>query len=149
DVLVNARQTDEWRMRVAAREFSGEIGWQPAGKGRIVARLRHLVLPPPTQTLAPVSAARPQAQSESYPALDVVVEDFHYTERSLGRLVLTAIPEGRDGRIERIDRRNPDATLTADGYLQWQEALPLTRMNRRLEVSDIGKFLARMRDPQG
>jgi uncharacterized protein (TIGR02099 family) len=147
DVLLNARQAEDWRMRVAAREFNGDISWQPQDKGRIVARLQRLVLPQAIPAVTDAASAKPQA--EQYPALDITVEDFRYKERALGRLVLNAIPEGRDWRIERLEMRNPDAVLTADGYLHRQAAEPQTRMNLRLEVADIGKYLARMNYPQG
>src|SRR5690606_10077658 len=80
---------------------------------------------------------------------DVVVDEFSYKEHALGRLELNAIPEGRDWRIERLQVRNPDASLRADGYWRGQAAIPRTEMRMHLEVADIGRFLGRMGYPEG
>jgi uncharacterized protein (TIGR02099 family) len=150
DVSVSARQADEWRLHVSARELAGQIDWQGRDRGRIVARLQRLALPAASERVdAGAPDAKAQRQAAEYPALDVIVDDFSYKERALGRLQLNAIPEGRDWRIERLSLRNTDATLTADGYWQWQVDVPSTQMNLRLEIADIGKFLARMRYPEG
>jgi uncharacterized protein (TIGR02099 family) len=151
DVSVDAQQTtDQWRARVAAREFSGEIGWRPQDKGQIAVRLQRLVLPAALERaeVRPGPEAPAQAGSE-YPALDLIVDDFYYKDRSFGRLELNAVPDGRDWRIERLSLRSPDASLSADGRWQWQARVPRTQMKLRLEVADIGKFLARMRYPEG
>ncbi|MPZ43769.1 MAG: TIGR02099 family protein [Betaproteobacteria bacterium] len=150
DVSVNARQADEWRLRVSAREFAGQIDWQARDQGRIVARLQRLALPAASDS-AGADATDPKAQQQAadYPALDVIVDEFSYKDRALGRLELKAIPEGGDWRIEQLSLRNADSTLTADGYWQRQVPEPRTQMNLRLDIDDIGKFLARMRYPEG
>ncbi|MCC6534926.1 MAG: TIGR02099 family protein [Burkholderiales bacterium] len=148
EVALSAReQTGNWRARISARELAGEIGWRPEGKGQIVARLQRLALPAPLERLdAPASA---QQQPAEYPALDLVVEDFHHKARALGRLELLAVPDGRNWLIERLHIRNADGQLSADGTWQWQARIPHTQMNFRLEVGDIGKFLARMGYAEG
>lgn len=149
DVSIAAlRQTGDWRARVVARELSGEVGWRPQGKGQIVARLQRLDMPAPLARLGTVAAVPPQGQTE-YPGLDVVVDDFHHNSRSWGRLQLEATPEGRNWKIDKLQVKSPDGTLTAEGTWQWQARVPRTQVNYRLEVADIGKFLARMNYPEG
>lgn len=148
DVTIAARrQGTEWRARVGSRELAGEFGWRPAGKGQVTARLQRLALPPPLERvgLAPVA---PSARTE-YPALDVVVEDFRHNARAWGRLQLEATPDGRNWKIDKLQVKNPDGTLTADGTWQWQAQIPKTQVNYRLEVADIGRFLARLNYPEG
>ncbi|MGH8699637.1 MAG: YhdP family protein, partial [Burkholderiales bacterium] len=55
----------------------------------------------------------------------------------------------RDWRLERLLLTNPESTLTLDGVWQLAPARPLTRINLRLEASDIGKLLTRLGYPEG
>lgn len=143
DVAIAGRQqTGDWRVRIDAREMAGEVGWQPQGKGRIVARLQRLALPAPMERLG-VSAPESDPKPVEYPALDVVVEDFRHNARNWGHLQLEATPDGRNWKIDRLLVRNPDGTLTADGQWQWQARVPRTEMNYKVEVNDIGRYLAR------
>jgi uncharacterized protein (TIGR02099 family) len=143
DVAIAGRQqTGDWRVRIDAKELAGEVGWQPQGKGRVVARLQRLALPAPMERLG-VPAAEPESRPGEYPALDIVVEDFRHNARNWGHLQLEATPEGRNWRIDRLVVRNPQGVLSADGLWQWQARVPRTEMNYKLEVSDIGRYLAR------
>lgn len=150
DVALSARRADAWQLLVSAREFDGRIDWQQHERGRIVARFERLALPGADEQRGR-AANEPLARQQpgDYPALDLIVDEFSYKDRALGRLELSALPEGRDWRIERLSLRNADATLSADAYWQRQVEAPGTRMNLRLEIADIGKFLARMRYPHG
>jgi uncharacterized protein YhdP len=66
-----------------------------------------------------------------------------------GRLEFTAMSEGRDWRLERLLLSNPESNLTLDGVWQLGLPRPLTRVNLRLETSDIGKLLTRLGQPEG
>jgi uncharacterized protein YhdP len=79
----------------------------------------------------------------------VVADDFRLGERQFGRLVLRAVPEARDWRIETLDLRSPEGRLTMSGVWQAWNVNPLTRMNVRAEVGDIGRYFARLKLPQG
>jgi uncharacterized protein (TIGR02099 family) len=150
DVAIDARQQGgNWQAQVSGRELAGEIDWRAQGKGQLVARLKRLSLPPSVERAggAPEpEAARARAE---YPALDVVVEDFQHKGRSLGRLQLAAVPDGRSWQIEQLQVLSPEGTLTADGTWHWQAQVPRTQVNFKIDVSDIGKFLARMGYPEG
>ena len=140
-------QAGVWRTKVAARELSGDLTWQSQGKGRLIARLTKLVLP---QMLERIDSGTAGATAPSdYPALDIVVDDFQYKSKALGRLELLAVPEGRDWRIERLQVSNADGNFAADGHWQWQERTPRTQLNVKLDVNDMGKFLLRMGYPEG
>ena len=149
DFSATARQqAGAWQATLAARELNGELNWQPQGKGKLTARLAKLVLPPVIERVGTGEAAAGDAPSE-YPALDVVVDDFQFKGKSLGRLELAAVPEGRNWRIDRLQVRNPEGTFSADGYWQWQDRTPRTQLNVNLDVNDIGKFLVRLGYPEG
>jgi uncharacterized protein (TIGR02099 family) len=149
DFSISGRnQAGRWQSRVSAREFEGEVGWQPQGRGQLRARMARLVLPnaaPRTDNSLEGSAHQPG----NFPALEVVVEDFRYKGNALGRLELLAVPEGRDWRIERLNVRSADGNFVADGSWQLQERMQRTQLNVGLDVSDIGKFLLRLGYPEG
>lgn len=148
DVQMSAvSQSGSWQSSIAGKEISGEINWRPQGKGKLTARLKNL-------TLAGAYPGRPDTagaklREKDLPALDVTVENFGFQEKQFGRLELLAQQQGRDWQIERLRINNPDSTLLADGTWQGLAKSPRTRVNVKLEVSDIGKFLARFGYPDG
>ncbi len=149
EVAINARQQGgNWQARVSGRELAGDIDWRAQGKGQLVARLKRLSLPVAVERVgtAPPESERTRVE---YPALDVVVEDFQHKGRSLGHLQLQAVPDGRSWQIQQLQVRSPEGTLSADGSWHWQAQVPRTEMSFKVEVSDIGKFLARMGYPEG
>jgi uncharacterized protein (TIGR02099 family) len=137
------------QVTLAGPEVEGGATWRAEGKGRLTARLKRLTLPsaepkPVVQTTKP-----PAAKSPELPALDVVVDQFQFGQKQLGKLEVNAVNEGRDWRIERLRVSSPDNVLTADGsWLGWQTQ-PRTNLNVKLEVSDIGKALSRWALPPG
>jgi uncharacterized protein YhdP len=135
-------------LQIAGPEVTGELSWRPQGRGKITARLKSLSVPPAAPTEANV--ARPEAdKSVEYPALDIVADRFQLRDKMLGKLELSALPDGRDWKIERLRVSNPDATLTIDGVWQGWITQPRTAVNVDLQVNDIGKFLVRLGYPEG
>lgn len=141
-------QAGGWQTTVASRELSGELAWQPQGKGRLTARFAKLALPPALERADTAAASGAESPSD-YPAVDLVAEEFQHKAKALGRLELAAVPEGRDWRIERLQLRNADGNFTADGRWQWQERTPRTQLNVHLDVNDMGKLLVRLGYPEG
>ena len=147
DLAVNGTsQAGNWQASVAGREMLGDISWRPQGRGRVVARMKNLVIPP---TTAGARASADKDPPTDMPGLDIVAEQFQLGSSSLGRLELSAVPEGRDWKIERLRVTNPDATIQAEGSWQSWFSQPRTMVNVKLEVNDIGKFLVRMGYPEG
>jgi uncharacterized protein (TIGR02099 family) len=176
-VLVGGgREGGLWRANVLARELNGYIEYlQPsevAGAsrgGRVFARLAKLAL-------APHAASEVEAlldeQPARIPALDVVVEDFEYSGKRLGRLEVQALnrtgaptgglPGVREWRLNKFNLSVPEATLTASG--NWaavgaSAAAPAVRaqtrdlrnlrerrrtaLNFKLDIADSGALLGR------
>jgi uncharacterized protein YhdP len=98
--------------------------------------------------LAP-TAKPPADKPLELPALDIIVEQFQYGQKQLGKLELNAIHQDRDWRIEKLRLSSPDNVLTADGLWQGWLTQPRTQLNVRLDVSDIGKTLSRWQLPAG
>jgi uncharacterized protein (TIGR02099 family) len=146
-VLKTVAQPGGWEGSIASKEVSGQLAWRSEGRGRLVARLGQINLPPARTTQAVLQQAK--FDEVELPALDVTVERFRIAERALGRLELAAQPEGRDWRIDRLRIVNPDASFHMDGLWQSWTVQPRTRANVRLDVVDGGRLLARLGYPEG
>jgi uncharacterized protein (TIGR02099 family) len=139
-------QDGTWRAQLAGREFEGAATWNPQGRGKLTARMKKLMVPPARAAAAPPDSG---ARDRELPALDVVAEQFQFKDKALGRLELVAVPEERDWRIERIHLVSPESRLAANGVLRAAAQKAHTSLNLRLEIADIGKFLARLGYPEG
>jgi len=136
-----------WEGSLTSREVSGQLAWQSQGRGRLVARLGQINLPPARATQAVLQQAK--VDDMELPALDVTVERFLLADRALGRLELSAQPQGRDWRIDRLSVVNPDASLHMDGLWQSWVVQPRTQVNVRFDIADGGRLLARLGYPEG
>ena len=124
------------------REIEGSATWAGEGKGRLNARLKRLALAA-SDPKAPVPPKPANVKPPELPALDVVVDQFQYGQKHLGRLELNAVNHDRDWRIERLRVSSADSVLNADGVWRSGEKQPRTELNVKMDVSDIGKALAR------
>lgn len=160
-VAGGARDGDNWRLSLAARELNGYVEYRPgsvASPGRVYARLARLTLPP---SGASEVEALLQGQPRFVPALDVVVDDFELNGRRLGRLEIDAVNRQaslsaqeavREWRLNTLNLTVPEARLQASG--NW--ALPggardgaarRTALKVNLQIDDAGALLARFGMP--
>ena len=152
DIAVSSTRPDAATTRYAlnGREFEGTADWNPAGKGRLVARMKKFVIP----AAAPVAGASVEdktaaVESPQLPALDIVAEHFQMGSKVLGKLELKATPQDRDWRIEQLRVSSPDGVLTVDGVWQSWLANPRTAVSVQWNVTDVGKMLTRLGYPEG
>ncbi|OIQ79152.1 hypothetical protein GALL_391170 [mine drainage metagenome] len=138
--------TDGWQTTLKSREINGDVQWLKSGHGKIVARLKSLIIPAAAPAKLSDADAAPRREPD-YPALDVVAETFEARQKSLGRLELRANPQGGDWNIEKLLISNPDSTLSADGEWRNWKRRPNTRLNLSWEIKDIGKTLDRFGYP--
>ncbi len=150
----NLSRADAWSWRGAleSEQLAGQVDWRdsaaPQG-GRLFARLSRLSLPKSEADSVSQLLDRPDTQ---VPALDVVVEDFELRGKRLGRLEIEAqlqgprLPGGREWRLNRLQLKSPDATLSATG--QWKaeagQTQRRTQLDWQLDVADAGKLLERL-----
>ena len=137
------------QLALAGREVEGGVMWRGEGKGRLTARLKKLTLSSSDGAPLAATARPPAGKSTDLPALDVVVDQFQYGQKQLGKLELNAVHQERDWRIERLRLSSADSTLSVDGVWQAWLTQPRTRLNLRMEVSDVGNALARWKLPAG
>ncbi|MEO1766061.1 YhdP family protein [Thiobacter aerophilum] len=137
-------QGSQWQATVDGDELEGAASWRSHDGGRLMARLKRLVVPDPLpeRRVAPAGG-----RDVDLPGLDVVVEELNLAHLELGRLELEAVKRGQDWRIEKFRLANSDAVLGGTGSWQSWLAQPATRLGMELEVKDVGRLLARMGHP--
>jgi uncharacterized protein (TIGR02099 family) len=150
DVSVNAwTQNAVTQLTLGGREIEGGAMWRGEGKGRLTARLRKLTIPQGDGKPATPAPQPPPGKPLDLPALDVIVDQFQFGVKQLGKLELNAVHQDRDWRIEKLRISSPDHIVTADGIWQGWRTQPRTHLNLRVDVNDIGKALARWAFPAG
>jgi uncharacterized protein (TIGR02099 family) len=149
DIRLNGRaQGKVWSANLQSQEVSGEVRWDPQGRGRFTARLKSLVIPPAMPSLRDAPPKQAEGARE-LPTLDVIADGVEIKRKKLGRLeVLAAYDSGATSSlqddawvVDRFRLGNSDYTLEAKGrWLNWMRS-PQTQMNFKLDVSNIGHFL--------
>lgn len=154
------RDGDEWwRANLQADQLAGSAEYRQAraanAAGQLQARLSRLHLPAtePTAPALPEPAA--DLAPSAVPAMDIVVDDFEWRGRKLGRVEIDAVnrtvpgTSQREWRLQRLLMRTPDATLNAAG--QWATVPGATAAARRrttidlqLDLADSGAFVERL-----
>jgi uncharacterized protein (TIGR02099 family) len=135
------------RYTLLGHELEGTADWNPQGRGRLVARLQKLTIPPPTTASLSAAARNEQLaakEAQQLPALDVVAENFQIGGKTLGKLELKATQQERDWRIDELRLSNADSILTADGVWQSWLTNPRTQVNVKWNVLDVGRTLTRL-----
>ena len=125
---------------VAAREATGDVTYDAARGGSVLARLKHLTYPEPAPGPATTGAL------SELPGLDIVADSFTFHGHPLGRLELDAVNEGADWRIRRLALIAPEGSATLQGLARPGGAgtPPRTDVSFAIEVKDIGAYLDRI-----
>lgn len=146
DLRISAStQHDALLVTLNGKDIAGDLNFRslPQGRSKLTARFKNLTIP----VAAPAKAGAPDAQDGGdLPALDVIAENFQIRQRKLGKLELTASPFDHGWQIEKLRLTSPESSLQMDGYWQWV-GQPSTRVNLKLEVNDLGKFMTRFDQP--
>jgi uncharacterized protein (TIGR02099 family) len=142
DLRVEAsRDGDNWDATLTSDQVAGDVTWSPAGDGKVEARLTRLALP---AAAAQTEIGKPATNADSrLPSVDLIADSFNFEGRELGRLTVLAAPETSGWRLQRLEFVNPDSKFSMNG--RWVIAeVSRTDVNVLLDVSDVGKFFARM-----
>ena len=133
------RTAGVWKGHLVSPAVAGAIEFDPRGRGRIQARLARFSLAAPRSGEAGPEPASP-AEGD-LPDLDIVAERFDFRGRWLGRLELRAAHAGEEWRIEKLDLTNGHAQLRSTGNFRRTAGGPLTRLDARLETSNLNALL--------
>jgi uncharacterized protein (TIGR02099 family) len=127
-----------WSARIDADDVAGDVSYRAGAEPRVVARLARLTVPAD----APGAASGPGPRPSDLPALDVVIDEFAFRGKQLGRIELVGRRAGEDWKIESASMSTPDGSLTGGGL--WEASPSRTRVQFDLEAHDAGAFLDRM-----
>ena len=131
-----------WTAMLASPGIEGHLGYRADDGARLVARLTRFEAPPDVAGGAGAARFKPG----ELPALDFVAERFRARGKALGRVELTAHPEGDDWRIDKLSVANDDATLRASAW--WRGAgAGGTTLDFSLQARDAGALLDRLGYP--
>jgi uncharacterized protein YhdP len=156
DVLlaeVTAAGDEVWRSNIASDQTKGVVEYRPETPSRgaqLFARLDRLSLDshdaepePGTPASAPAPSEAPQ--TNTVPALDIVVENFELNANKLGKLEVAATLQSgaRDWRLTKLALTTPEAKLTGSG--RWSGAGSRhVSLDFDLQLADSGAFLGRL-----
>jgi uncharacterized protein (TIGR02099 family) len=127
-----------WSGKLQGPMVDGEVRWDPAGKGRVSARLARLAFREPAKD-APEPASS-EGDSE-LPALDVVADRFEFRGRWLGKLEIKADPVGDEWRIEKLDIANDHSHFASSGGWRRTGAGSITTLALKLDAQNLSSLL--------
>jgi uncharacterized protein (TIGR02099 family) len=149
DMSLGARRAGEgWRMKFGSRQLEGTATWEPAGSklanGRLSAQLARLELAKLDH--APAEQLKPRAagSANTWPEIDLTAEHYIARAGDIGRMELSARPEGTDWRVTRFAIVNEAGRIDADGWWRLVGSGERTSFDVKVDVRDSGAFLARM-----
>ena len=145
DVDLWATPSDkQWKFRLNSRQATGDLVWEDAGNGRLVARLSRLAI---DRSASPESPSAVSEPTQRLPALDITADDFSLRQLRFGRLELQARNEGGVWRLSRVHATNPYGTFTGSGQWQGVGGANRTQLAFTLDSDDVGNLLGRMGYP--
>ena len=146
DLAVTNTGSGSLKMYFNSPQASGDVLWDGSGSGKLTARLSRLWLEPSDPTIA--SMAQKDADDlKELPALDVIADDFALGVRKFGRLELHALNEGGAWWLNQVKMTNPHGELSGSGQWQVGGGKSRTRMDFKIDSSDVGKLLERVGYP--
>lgn len=136
------------KMDIDSKEMSGDVEWQGEGRGKIIARLKHLSIPNTTSITSPTITKKEYIkQAKTYPALDIVADNFELGTKKLGALALIAFENGEDWVIQKLNITNADSALSIQGNWHNWSRNPNTSLIVSLSTDNIGKTFNRFGQP--
>lgn len=139
-IMTGVAESGGWSATMSTQEFAGELTYRSEGSGKLLARFTRFSIPEDSP------AVRPEESAKDLPSVDIVAESFTHRDRKLGRVEILARHEGSDWRIDKLALVNPDSSLQGTGVWKTGEN-SRTALNFKLDVSNVGQFLARIGYP--
>ena len=149
DLHISAHSRNETLVaQLASKEINGELSWQSANNGKLVARLRNLDLDmavvedkPHEQAVA--VALDDTDNSMDLPVVELTIDKLSLKGRQLGKLELLAQPHEQDYQLDHLRLSNSDGLLNMDGKWIRQESAVQTQLNVKFDLYNAGNVLGR------
>lgn len=148
-VKINAKanNNNDWDLSIQSQEVTGNIQWQHANNGKVIAQLKNLTVPLAKPNNPNEIENTTKNSATSYPELDITADNFEINQKKLGRLELQAKEQNENWSIQKLKLISPDNTLTATGdWFNWKRN-PNTLMTFQWNISDLGKTIDRLGSP--
>jgi uncharacterized protein (TIGR02099 family) len=138
-----------WRVGIASDQTHGVVEYRPESPLRVAqlfARLDRLSLDADADAgkAAPAPPSPPSPITQ-IPALDIVVDNFEFNSKQLGKLEVAATlqPGAHDWRLTRLALTTPEARFSGSGVWSGAPARHMA-LDFKLELQDSGAFLQRL-----
>ncbi|HXN15451.1 MAG TPA: YhdP family protein, partial [Usitatibacter sp.] len=131
------RTSAQWSGHLDSPQLSGDIRWNPQGKGRLSAVFARLTV----DESGPSEASAATSEEANLPALDVIAEHFEFRGRWLGKLDLKAEPQDDEWRIDHLDIVNGHAQFKSTGAWRRTGAGPITTMHLKFETENLNALM--------
>ena len=135
------KEGTEWSGKLDGPGVSGDVRWDPAGKGKVVARLARLGFSEPAKA-ADAPDTEPAEGDSDLPAIDVVAERFEFRGRWLGKLDIKADPAGDEWRIDHLNISNGHAQFVSGGGWRRTATGSITQLNVKLDSENLNALFA-------
>ncbi|MBT5217279.1 MAG: TIGR02099 family protein, partial [Gammaproteobacteria bacterium] len=146
DLTLNASfKNGEWDSDISSKDISGKVNLYSQNKGKIVGRFKKLTMPSVYPT--GLMVVKKEQSKKILPALDIVIDNFVFDSKNLGKLKLIANQRDEGWRIEELNVTNKDSSFIADGLWRNYSISPRIDMNIKLESSNLNKSLTRFGYP--
>ncbi len=140
---INAKTLDNgWQATLQSQEITGDAQWIKDGNGKVVANLKNFILPSSSRSEDTYQYSDAK-QTEHYPSLDIVADNFESGKNKLGHLELQASEQDGNWSIGKLKFINPDNNMTATGvWYNWKRN-PSTNITFHWDIFDLGMTLKR------
>jgi uncharacterized protein (TIGR02099 family) len=148
--LLAENQKNSWDLRLSSQQAAGQIQYQESSKmqssGHLNGRLTKLRIPDAITESAPKtsSSANKSLTPQSFPSMDVTIDDFAWSKAQLGQLKIKTKTSDNALKIDSIQMNNPQGSTTITG--QWNGApkngVDHTSLNIDMNVKDAGQIIA-------
>ncbi len=140
-----AENSPSTRFDLKSREVTGNFEWNSSGAGKLTGRIAQFAVPEAAASPAALQA-RTSEVIDRIPALDITVDQLSFKERALGNVRVVA--ENREGFWNaRIDVKNEDGVLEANGRWRRSPTQADTRVEFKVDARHLDKMLARLGYP--
>lgn len=146
-VTATQAQKGQWAARLDSKETAGSVTWQEsmgALSGRVFARFSKLALgrAPTDGDETPKIQGIDEKQWSDIPSVDLNIDDFTLYGSRLGSLNLIGAnaQSGSYWNIDKLEIKNPHATLTANGQWRLKGDTRGIKLKADFAISDLGKL---------
>ena len=136
-----------WKLNIDSTAAAGHITWRTdLPTQAITAQFTHLYLPSseaePEDAAAELEKTQLQIDPRAIPTLHLYVEDLSVGSAKLGATRWESFPTPKGMRIDLLESKSSDLTLTGSGDWQGIGAQGLSTFKLRFSAQDLGRMLA-------